>query len=145
MPGFFTFGLAISFLSFNFFDELAVSTVIFLLEAGEAGVESELVRSWDFEHGERGGLAMGSATIEVSETKLGVDDSSGDWVSTSCFPKNVSNNVCLPEYSFQNLAANLGGSFGAPGVACIPKTSCSLIVIPLASVISSRKSTKTGQ
>ena len=32
-----------------------------------------------------------------------------------------------------------------PRVACTPKTSCSLIVTPLASVISSRKSTKTAQ
>ena len=48
---FFSFGLAVSFLSFSLFDELPVSTVIFLLDAGEAGLvvdeagESELVRS----------------------------------------------------------------------------------------------------
>ena len=74
------FGLAISFLSFNLFDELPVSTVIFLLEADEAGKvvdkegESRLVRSWDFELWRGGGSATGSAAIEVSETKLGVDD-----------------------------------------------------------------------
>lgn len=81
---FFSFGLAISFLSFNLFDELPVSTVIFLLEAGEAGVvvdkegESELVRSWDFELEGRGSLATGSAAIEVSETRFGVDGGSRD-------------------------------------------------------------------
>ena len=150
MPGFFSFGLAVSFLSFNLFDELPASTVIFLLEAGEAGVvvdkecESELAESWDFKLG-RGALATGSAAIEVSEIKLVVNDWSEDWVSADCFPKKFSNNVCLPEHSSQNLAANLGGSFVVPCVACTPKTSCSLIVLPLASMISSRKSTKTGQ
>ena len=85
---FFSFGLAVPdpFLSFNFFDELLVlvSTVIFLLEAGGAGLvvdnegENELGRSWDFELVGSGGLSSGSAAIEESETKLGVDDWSRD-------------------------------------------------------------------
>ena len=81
---FFSFGLAGSFLSFNLFDELLVSTVTFLLEAGEAGVvvdkegENGPGRSWDFELAGRGGIASGSATIEESKTKLGVDDWSRD-------------------------------------------------------------------
>ena len=85
MPGVFSFGLAISFLSFNLFDELPVSTVIFLLEAGEAGIvvdkeggESGLTRSLDFELAGEGGLATGSVAIEVSETELGVDNWSRD-------------------------------------------------------------------
>lgn len=84
LPVFFSFGLADSFLSFNLLDELLVSTVIFLLEDGEAGVvvdkegENGLGRSWDFELAGRGGLSSGSATIEESETKLGVDDWSRD-------------------------------------------------------------------
>ena len=83
---FFSFGLAVPdpFLNFNFFDELLVSTVIFLLEAGGAGLvvdnegENELGRSWDFELVGSGGLLSGSAAIEESETKLGVDDWSRD-------------------------------------------------------------------
>ena len=69
------------------------------------------------------------------------EGSSEIWLSPSYFPTRFSSSICLLQYSFQKFAANQGG-----GWLILPRY---LVAwswqTPLASVISSRKSSKTAE
>ena len=93
------------------------------------------------------GVAEGVVEMMAWDTEVsegGVGDSVSPPFSFFPLPKNVDSNFCL--CSSQNFAAIRGGSAGVPSEdGRAPRTSDNFVTVPSRLVISSWRSTKTGQ